>query len=35
MFNKTEFRVLILGVDKSGKTVIVLKLFFFNKMVSS
>ena len=28
MFTKDEFRVLILGVDKAGKTVVVLGLYF-------
>jgi hypothetical protein len=29
MFNKDELRVLILGVDKAGKTVIALRLYLF------
>jgi tmRNA-binding protein len=28
VFTKDEFRVLILGVDKAGKTVVALSLYF-------
>lgn len=28
VFTKDEFRVLILGVDKAGKTVVALRLYF-------
>lgn len=35
MFNKDELRVLILGVDKAGKTVINLRLYFCFHVITS